>query len=192
LTKRLGLPVLPLASLFIRATIQTYHQFLATHVPPPLPPTTSLSEETVSETSAALAGLDAILRRALSCSPEFSLLDNVVAAGTMCFFLLACFLVFLAVKLLLGVLLLGFARKRYKKMKERDRMYIHTGAMRSSAFGTVTVGEEERKVIYSGELEAEGRTVREMVRKGREKEMSVEMEGLEEVTRYRMCAKRIW
>ncbi|KAF8246746.1 DUF747-domain-containing protein, partial [Wilcoxina mikolae CBS 423.85] len=192
LTKRLGLPVLPLASLFIRATIQTYHQFLATHVPPPLPPTTSLSEETISETSATLAGIDAILRRALSRSPEFSLLDNVVAAGTMCFFLLACFLVFLAVKLLLGVLLLGFARKRYKKMKERDRMYIHTGAMRSSAFGTVTVGEEERKVIYSGELEAEGRVVRDMVRKGREKEMKIEMDGLEEVTRYRMCAKRIW
>lgn len=187
MTKRLGLPVIPLASLFIRATIQTYHQFLATHVPPPL------SDEAISETtSAALAGIDAILRRALSRSPGFSLVDNVVAAGTMCFFLLACFLVCLAVKLLLGVLLLGFARNRYEAMKERDRMHIHTGALRSSAFGTVTVGDDERSVIYSGELEAEGRSVSEMVRKGRAREMETNMDGLEQVTRYRMCAKRIW
>ncbi|KAI5798222.1 eukaryotic membrane protein family-domain-containing protein, partial [Pyronema domesticum] len=190
LTKRLGLPVLPLASLFIRATIQTYHQFLATHVPSPLPPTTGLGADT--ETSAALASIDSILRRALSNPAHFSFVDTIVAAGTMCFFLLSCFLVFLAVKLLLGIILLGFARNKYKTMKERERMYIHTGANRSSAFGTVTIGEEERKVIYSGELQEEGRKVAEFVRKGREREMKTEMEGLEEVERYKMCAKRIW
>ena len=37
LTRRLGLPVIPLSCLFIRASVQTYHMFLATHMPLPIP-----------------------------------------------------------------------------------------------------------------------------------------------------------
>lgn len=190
--------MIPLASLFIRATIQTYHMFLATHVPSPLPSasatTISLSENlSTSETSAALASIDTILRRALSCSDASAstLFDDFVAAATMAFFLLACFLIFLAVKLLLGIMLLGIARSRYKGLKERERMWTHTGAHRSSTFGTTTITEENRAIIYGGNPEEEMR-VSEMVRKGREREMRVEMETLEGVTRYKMCAKRIW
>ncbi|KAL9025702.1 MAG: hypothetical protein Q9196_005519, partial [Gyalolechia fulgens] len=44
LTRRLGLPEIPLSCLFIRALVQTYHMFLATHLPPPVASTaTSLS-----------------------------------------------------------------------------------------------------------------------------------------------------
>jgi len=37
LTKRLGLAVIPLSCLFIRASIQTYHMLLSTHLPMPMP-----------------------------------------------------------------------------------------------------------------------------------------------------------
>ncbi|KAL8634954.1 MAG: hypothetical protein Q9228_007507, partial [Teloschistes exilis] len=36
LTRRLGLPVIPLSCLFIRASVQTYHMFVATYLPPPV------------------------------------------------------------------------------------------------------------------------------------------------------------
>ncbi|KAL1868449.1 hypothetical protein VTK73DRAFT_3657 [Phialemonium thermophilum] len=71
LTRRLGLPLFPLSCLFIRASVQTYHMFLATHIPAPLPPSTqtSLSVETPPSSSpavmAALDRLDNIIRSAL-------------------------------------------------------------------------------------------------------------------------------
>jgi hypothetical protein len=40
LTRRLGLPLLLLLCLFIRASVQIYNMFLATHLPTPLPPST--------------------------------------------------------------------------------------------------------------------------------------------------------
>lgn len=117
--------------------------------------------------------------------------ESILAAATMALFLLACFLVFLAVKLLLGVLLLGFAGKRVKEGRARERVYANTGARRSSAFGTVMITEEARRVIYRDEPE-EGRKVAERERVGRERDMGTGMEGLESVSRYRMCGKRIW
>jgi hypothetical protein len=96
----------------------------------------------------------------------------------MAFFLLACFLMFLAVKLLLGIMLLSSARSRYKGLKERERMWTHTGAHRSSTFGTTTITKENRAIIYGGNPEEEKR-VSEMVRKGCEREMRVEMETFE-------------
>ena len=72
LTRRLGLPVIPLACLFIRASVQTYHMFLATHMPLPLPSTaTSLSVDSAAAspaTTAALQHIDQIFRRALGRS----------------------------------------------------------------------------------------------------------------------------
>lgn len=75
LTRRLGLPLLPLSCLFIRASVQTYHMFLATHLPAPIPPSaaTALSVESVqpaaTASSAALAAaldrLDTVIRSAL-------------------------------------------------------------------------------------------------------------------------------
>ncbi|KAF2874537.1 eukaryotic membrane protein family-domain-containing protein [Massariosphaeria phaeospora] len=73
LTRRIGLPVLPLACLFIRSAIQTYHMFIATHMPLPFPsPATSLTTDSTSTTSpattAALAHIDQLFRRALGRS----------------------------------------------------------------------------------------------------------------------------
>src|SRR5205809_7269040 len=73
LARRLGLPVIPLSCLFIRASLQTYHMFLATHVPLPIPSTaTSLAESSSAASPATtdvLQHFDNILRRALGRSP---------------------------------------------------------------------------------------------------------------------------
>ncbi|KAL8696450.1 MAG: hypothetical protein Q9224_002791, partial [Gallowayella concinna] len=62
LTRRLGLPVIPLSCLFIRASLQSYHMALATWLPPPIPSTaTSLSVDpttTNPTTTAALHHID--------------------------------------------------------------------------------------------------------------------------------------
>jgi hypothetical protein len=142
--KRLGLPVIPLSCLFIRSAFQTYHMFLATHIPPPIPlssttsSSTSLSESSSPSTTAALEHFDTIIRRALGRStfgfgPGTGLdgdgagywswmpdTDSILAATTMLVFFLGLFLVLLALKLVLGMLLLKFARNRYKSMKKRE------------------------------------------------------------------------
>ncbi|KAL8719639.1 MAG: hypothetical protein Q9225_003387, partial [Loekoesia sp. 1 TL-2023] len=129
LTRRLGLPVIPLSCLFIRALVQTYHMFLATHLPPSIASTaTSLSVDSSTTTSpattAAIHHIDHILRRALgrstfgaASSPTLSLLhpttwlqyqshwstDDFIALFTMLTFFLILFLCLLIVKLLLGM-----------------------------------------------------------------------------------------
>ncbi|TPX13648.1 uncharacterized protein E0L32_005851 [Thyridium curvatum] len=76
LTRRLGLPLFPLCCLFIRASVQTYHMFLATHLPSPIPPSsqTSLVVESSTATpsspamAASLERLDSLIRNALGRS----------------------------------------------------------------------------------------------------------------------------
>ncbi|OJD36581.1 uncharacterized protein BKCO1_1000069 [Diplodia corticola] len=228
LTKRLGLPVLPLACLFIRATIQTYHMFLATHMPLPIAsPATSLSVESGGSqatsssspaTTAALAHIDHIFRRALGrssfgaggnvASPQSSYfsstmtgtawqlwsLDDVIAFTTMIVVFLVGYFVLLAFKLVLGMALLGFARSRYKGMKEREKMVTTTDGKRVGGWGVVEVEDDKKRWIYADDPEGL-RALREREAKAREKEMKEARGGdgkLEGTSRYSMVAKRIW
>ncbi|PWW77986.1 DUF747-domain-containing protein [Tuber magnatum] len=191
LTKRLGLPVIPLACLFIRASLQTYQMFLATQVPLPIPSTTtSLSESHTSRTTTeALTNIDVLLRRALGHSPTSlptSLPDNLVATAMLLIFFIGFFLVFLALKVALGICLLSFARRRYKGMKDRERMNFLTGARRVGGFGTTEVNEDQKKWIYADDPEG-ARLARE-----RDSRPIPPGPGLETVRRYSMAAKRIW
>ncbi|KAK3303826.1 eukaryotic membrane protein family-domain-containing protein [Chaetomium strumarium] len=73
LTRRLGVPLLPLSCFFIRASVQIYNMFLAAHLPTPLPPSTqtSLSADSATPSPAMLAALDRIdnlIRNALGRS----------------------------------------------------------------------------------------------------------------------------
>ncbi|KAK4170977.1 putative eukaryotic membrane protein [Triangularia setosa] len=91
LTRRLGLPVMPLSCLFIRASVQIYNMFLATHLPTPLPPSahTALSVDSAAPSPAMVAALDRLdnlirnaLGRAVYGSPYPDLLvspDNGTA-----------------------------------------------------------------------------------------------------------------
>lgn len=215
LTKRLGLPVIPLSCLFIRASMQTYHMFVATHVPMPVPLSSatavSLDNEAAATSPAtmkALEQIDHIFRRALgrssfgaasgASSSIFTrwTVDDIIALATMAFFFLALYLILLALKLVLGIILLNFARRRYVGMKERERQaYANPEGKRVGGWGVVEVGEEKRRWIYEDD-EKGLHSLREKEAKGRAKEAKEGMvgkeHGLERVERYSMAAKRIW
>lgn len=204
LVKRLGLPVFPLACLFIRASIQTYHMFLATHMPLPLPSTAaSLSVESANATStpatkAALAHIDELLRKALGRStfgaateaPQASwwkwTLDDAIAITTMIIVFLVAYLFTLAAKLLLGMLLLNIARGRYKGMKEREKANVDLPGKRYGGWGVVEVDDEKRKWIYADDPDGL-RALKEKENRSRK-----ETKDLEKIERYEMAAKRIW
>ena len=202
LTRRLGLPVIPLACLFIRASVQTYHMFLATHMPPPIPSTaTSLSVESTTSspaTTAALAHIDNLFRRALYPSPSAPLsvhpsdiLDLLLPYILPLTTLLVLFLLLLSVKLLLGMALLSFARSRYKSMKEREKASTQTGGRRLGGWGVVEVDEDKRRWIYADDPEGAKR-LREREAKDQERAASGTGDDFGRVERYNMVAKRIW
>lgn len=208
LTKRLGLPVIPLSCLFIRASMQTYHMLLATHMPMPIPAAATAvvldtdSAATSPATMKALQHVDHIFRRALGRSTFGAgmdsgtvpwSMDDFIALATMVIFFLVMFLILLAFKLVLGMVLLSFSRSRYKGMKERERQPTDTKGKRVGGWGVVEVGEEKRRWIYEDDPEAL-RELREKEAKAKAKaeKSAVETDGLDGVGRYMMAAKRIW
>lgn len=204
LTKRFGLPVIPLSCLFIRACMQTYHMFLATHMPVPIPSSgTSIEEPMASPlTTAALQHIDQVFRRALGRSSfgagsnavggAYRLydFDDFIALATMVMFFLAIYLVCLAFKLVLGIGLLNYARRRYKGMKEREGQSVDTKGRRVGGWGTVEVNEDKRRWIYEDDPEGVHQ-LREKEKKGRERAEKGDMR-LDGVERYVMASKRIW
>jgi hypothetical protein len=213
LTRRLGLPIIPLSCLFIRAAVQTYHMFLATHMPLPMPSSaTSLAVENASfhsntptSTAAALARLDALFRRALGRSsfpgtpaPPFSMWnpDDFTALLTRILLFLLIFLLLLTLKLCVGIALLAFSRHRYKSMKERENEPVHAEGRRVGGWGVVEVDEDKRRWIYGDDVGGLGELrLREKELKEKERRTGGEG-GLEErlqgVKRWGMVGKRIW
>lgn len=209
LTKRLGLPVIPLSCLFIRASMQTYHMFLATHVPMPVPTSATavaLDNESAATSPAimkALQHVDHIFRGALgrstfgagmeSGTPFSWSMDDFIALATMVIFFLVLFLFLLALKLVLGMVLLSFARSRYEGMKERERQPTDTKGKRVGGWGVVEVGEEKRRWIYDDDPDSlAALREKEAKAKAKAEKAGGESDGLDGVGRYMMAAKRIW
>ncbi|PHH93316.1 hypothetical protein CDD83_7101 [Cordyceps sp. RAO-2017] len=215
LTRRLGLAVIPLSCLFIRASVQTYHMFLSTQIPTPMPPSTqtSLSEESATPSSpammAALSRFDALLRDSLGRAtygyPYGSPLnsrswyswtsDDMIAALTMVVVFFMVFLVLLIVKLLLGMALLQYSRNRYAKMKRREKMVSlgqtehESHEARGSRYGArpeIEVGEERKRWINADPTEGLPSAKRQT---GDTKKAEGDYQG---VFRFEMVAKRIW
>jgi hypothetical protein len=204
LTRRIGLPVFPLACLFVRASVQTYQTLVATHFPSPIPsPITSLALEEELPTStpatmAALKHIDRLFRRALGKSgfegasvPSFSWLrfDDLTATLTTVTLLLIVYLLLLGFKLVWGMFLLALARRRYASMALREQEVVDAEGKRRGGWGVVEVGEERRRTVYEGD-EAGLRKVKERERKG-EGEKGREVD-YGRIRRYDMVAKRIW
>ncbi|KAI1772174.1 DUF747-domain-containing protein [Hypoxylon cercidicola] len=218
LTRRLGLPLLPLSCLFVRASVQVYHMFLSTHIHPPIPTsTTELSVESSTPSSpamvAALEHLDTLLRNALgrtiygypSGSPHvrpfwtFSS-DDAIALLTMVVFFFLAWVVLLIVKLLLGMLLLRYSRKRYAATKLREHAVAAGKAehenfsqpgKRIGSWGAVELGDDRRRLLYEDDKEGL-KKMRDRERKTEEKFKEKSDDGLSKVMRYEMVAKRIW
>ncbi|EPE02140.1 transmembrane anterior posterior transformation 1 [Ophiostoma piceae UAMH 11346] len=153
LMRRLGLPLIPLCTLFLRSSIQTYHMFLATHLPSPSLPSThtslatamggpSAAEPSSPAMAASLERLDLLIRNALgrsvhgnpySSSEAVSALaswwawssDDMIASVTMVVVFFIVFLILLIARMLLSMALLRYARNRYAAMKAREHAEAH-------------------------------------------------------------------
>lgn len=183
--------------------------FIAMHMPPPLPVTsTSLTSdsESLPATTAAFAHIDQVFRRALGRSsfgagthsqywfnPTSWNLDDLIAGTTMLIVFLVGYFILLAFKLVLGMVLLSVARKRYRGMQDREMMSVETGGRRIGGFGVVDVDDEKRRAIYDDDPETLKR-LRERDEKGKKKEEQERERGTSfgHVSRYAMVAKRIW
>jgi Eukaryotic membrane protein family len=202
LTKRLGLPVIPLSCLFIRASVQTYHMFLAAWIPPTLSSSatgltsvhnhyTSSSASMPTSTAAALSKrFDDLLRQIPASITSSRAFSNF---GTILVFLLI-FLVLLILKLVLGMLLLAFARSRYRSMKEREKNPIHhvEGGRRVGGWGVVEVDDDKRRWIYEDDAEGARQLREREERETARREKGTGEGAFEKVKRYEMVAKRIW
>ena len=202
LTKRLGLPVIPLSCLFIRASVQTYHMFQAAWVPPPAQSSTrgltSLHNNYTSSTSSTPRSTSATLSQKfdelLRYVPSAITSSPVVVNFTSILMFLLFFLVLLAFKLVLGMVLLSFARARYRSMKQREKHPVHhvEGGKRLGGWGVVEVDDDKRRWIYDGEGDG-ARATKEREESDRQRREKGHGEGaFEKVKRYEMVAKRIW
>lgn len=206
LTKRLGLPVIPLSCLLIRASVQTYQMFMAAWVPS-TPPTSSTSLASIHAqystsrstlpmtTGAAISKtVDDIIRAIPAVITGSRLVTHLTTVLTF----LLMFLVLLACKLVLGMLLLAFARSRYRSMKQREKSSVHNveGGRRVGGWGVVEVDEDKRRWIYeddpSGMRALREREERDKQKQQKEKEKGIGIESFDKVKRYEMVAKRIW
>ncbi|RDA86924.1 hypothetical protein CP532_1838 [Ophiocordyceps camponoti-leonardi (nom. inval.)] len=221
LTRRLGLAVIPLSCLFIRASIQTYHMFLSTQIPMPIPRSTqtSLAEESATPSSpamvAALSRLDALLRDSLgratygypygsplNSRPWYSWTsDDIIAALTMVVVFFIAFLLLLALKLLLGMALLQYARNRYAKMKRKEHA-LATGQARADSYTTagrrlgpraeIELSDDRLRWIKADSAEGLPDTKKKRPPPSSSTSTHPPEHDYQGVFRYDMVAKRIW
>jgi hypothetical protein len=205
LTKRLGLPVIPLSCLLIRASVQTYHMAVAVWAPSPSSSTTSLASiheqytsslgSTPPSTTAAIAQkLDSLLGGVPSSLAKSEFTTHLTAV----LIIIIAFLVLLAFKLVLGMLLLAFSRNRYRSMKEREKepIYHVEGGRRVGGWGVVEVDEDKRRWIYDDDPDGlktlQDREERDRSKREKDRDRGVGVDSFEKVKRYEMVAKRIW
>ncbi|CAG7935035.1 unnamed protein product [Penicillium nalgiovense] len=224
LTRRIGLPVIPLSCLFFRVSVQTYQMFLAAllpqhpsstangatsltsihnnYGPSPIPSVPPLTFATLLPASAA--HVSAFFRTLLENAIPSPAQSVHIFTGIL---LLTGFIVLLILKLLLGMVLLAFARSRYRKMKGRENERSQTnnqsgtesgaprsrdfdveGSQRVGGWGIVEVGDEKRRLIYADDPDGLRR-----LKEKEEKDKSKDGEfNVDHVQRYEMIAKKIW
>jgi hypothetical protein len=106
-------------------------------------------------------------------------------------FFLGAFFVLLACKLVLGMVLLKFARDRYSTMKKREHRSYDTGGKRVGGWGMVEVDDDKKRWIYDDDPETL-KKLREKERAARDKEKVGAVQDFSKISRYEMAAKRIW
>ncbi|PWY91989.1 cytomegalovirus gH-receptor family protein [Aspergillus sclerotioniger CBS 115572] len=227
LTRRLGLPVIPLSCLFFRVSVQTYQMFITAllpqqpsstaveatslsaihrqYVPAPMPSPPPLTLRTFIPTSTAYAGafFRQVLANAMPSPAQSVYIFTIVL-------ILTGFVVLLILKLLLGMVLLAYARSRYKAMKLREveqahpppaapsgepngaaprgRAFAVEGSRRVGGWGVVEVNDDQRRWIYADDPDG----LRRLKTKEEKDKNTKEDLNMDHVQRYEMVAKRIW
>ena len=211
LTKRLGLPTLPLACLFVRASIQTYQMLLENRKSLPLPsnvtsvPSDSSSATITPATTAALRHVNEVFRRALGWSTAGAsssgdgswrltswTFDDLITVSTMLIVFLISYLILLVAKLFLGMFLLSFARRRYRGIKSREHLSTDVEGKHAGGWGVVEVDDEKSRWIYRDDEKGLERIKDRKEKAIKEQKKGLSIERLEGVKRYDMIAKRIW
>ncbi|KAL1981672.1 hypothetical protein VTN96DRAFT_2335 [Rasamsonia emersonii] len=217
LTRRLGLPVIPLACLFFRVSVQTYQMFLTAWLPQhpsPTPNTTSLSSihqqhySSRPSPSASPFSLQSAIPASVNRLSSFIsfVINNAIPSPARSIpvftvtLVLTGYVILLLVKLTMGILLLSYARARYKAMKDREREHLqkptqahgreHTveGSRRVGGWGVVEVDGDKRRWIYADDPEG----LRKLKEREERAKNAKDGPALEGVNRYDMVAKRIW
>lgn len=142
LTRRLGLPVIPLSCLFFRVSVQTYKMFLAASLPQQ-PSSTAMQATSLSSIhnhyapapvqSAPPLTLKTIVPSSMTHISNIfrSVLANAMPTPAQSVYIftviliITLFLVLLIFKLLLGMGLLAFSRRRYQGMKLAEHESAH-------------------------------------------------------------------
>ncbi|KAN0068316.1 Eukaryotic membrane protein family domain containing protein [Elaphomyces granulatus] len=236
LTRRLGLPVISLSCLFFRVSVQTYQMFLSAWLPQhpsPTPNTTSLSSiQRHYSPSPSPSSTPFTLETAIPWSVDrlTALFSSAVANAVpsparsitvfTVIFILTGYVILLLFKLALGILLLSFARSRYRAMKDREREQSlgsannnsasqpqnpsHTGSSSAASSGRGYVVEGGRRVGGWGVVEVGDEKNRWVYsddpdglrklkeREQRDKNGKDSVFNFDSVRRYDMIAKRIW
>lgn len=89
------------------------------------------------------------------------------------------------------MLLLKFARNRYRSMKKLEQANYDTGGKRVGGWGMVEVDDAKRRYIFEDDPETLAK-LKEKERVGREKAEKGSKEDFGKISRYEMSAKRIW
>ncbi|KAL2822031.1 eukaryotic membrane protein family-domain-containing protein [Aspergillus granulosus] len=237
LMRRLGLPIIPLSCLFFRVSVQTYQMFLAALIPqsPSMSPSSAAALEATSlatihshyTPAGPVPSPPITLRTILPVTAAHAeawfrrFLANAIPSPAQSVYIftivliLTGFILLLILKLLLGMMLLVYARSRYKSMKQRetelatpplpssvstntpeattasrDRGYVVEGSRRVGGWGTVEVNEDHRRWIYIDDPEGLRKLKEKEGQKG--KGSRGDDLRLDHVQRYEMAAKRIW
>ncbi|CAN6649012.1 endoplasmic reticulum membrane protein 65 [Trichomonascus vanleenenianus] len=196
MTKRIGLPVLPLAAVFVRMIYQSYAIFVEQSNLFASSPTHLASAASPSARS-ALEKVDEFLRHSITTSNSY-----IIAPFTLSSLLVAatCFAILVVIKLILGVSLLKYASKRYRKVLRARRKF--TGSKTKEAersrdtrggdfmmgpikgYGVVELDDKTRRHLYDPE--------EEMTEWKEPKNKSSTYLDYWNVTRFKMVGKRIW
>ena len=165
--------------------------------------TQSTVESPSAATMAAFAHIDRVIKQTLGWSTfgvgsGKSLLrlqmwssDDMIMLGTTLTFFLIAYLVLLALKILLGICILTFARQRYRRMSRKGgNESYNTGGKKNGGWGSVDVNEEKRTWIYADDPDG-ANAIREREARATEKD-SRGAPSLDDVSRFSMVSKRIW
>ena len=185
-SRRMGLPTVPLVCLTLTTMGQTLEIFRQRQFQQLSAPSTTVLFSSPSPTS-HLKLLDATLRRIVSIGEGVGWEVWLVTNALWGVFFVLGFIALLFLKLFIGIYLLKFARSRTNGMKKREeeerqweegpRKVLNSGR---GTRGGIEIEERVRKVLDRGEDDLLGLGRRD------------EGKGLLRVERYSMVSKRIW
>lgn len=186
MTRRIGLPVFPLVCVFSKMMLQSYYILAESLAPSPFASSSSSPGPASPSTIPALERIDDFFKTKLKFShtsmSELYIYLNFVLAG------LIIFLILVSLKLLVGALLLKYSMRRHSLAKDRrpsrrkSNLYLQGDIIPGTVkgYGVIELNDKMRQRLFEPE---------ESVPQSKIKNAEIDLNN---VTRFKMVAKRIW